>query len=193
MGVAGSLLRCARLAEGVSCRALARRARTVPARISEIERAVHDPGVSTLESSLGSLGWQLIAVPSRRPTAASVALAIRDSSVEGVAASETDWAFRALLSLADGLAASDPTNRVVLGCASPPLTGDSRIDAAIAAVVEHFLEGNGVVPDWVHDAERVLEEPWIPDPYAGLNIAHEAPAAFQRHGVLLAERELGSI
>ncbi|MSW46334.1 MAG: hypothetical protein F2837_10435 [Actinobacteria bacterium] len=122
-----------------------------------------------------------------------MSLAIRDSSVEGVAASETDWAFRALLSLADGLAASDPTNRVVLGCVPPPLTGDSRIDAAIAAVVEHFLEGNGVVTDWVHDAERVLEEPWIPDPSAGLNIAHEAPAAFQRHGVLLAERELGSI
>jgi hypothetical protein len=47
---------------------------------------------------------------------------------------ETDSAFRALLSLADGLSASDASTRVVLCFAAPPLTGDERIDAAIAAI-----------------------------------------------------------
>ena len=193
MSVAGTLLRQARLAEGVSCRGLARRAETVPSRISEIERAVHDPGVATLEHSLGALGWQLTAVPTRHPTAAAVALAIRDSAVPGIAASETDSAFRALISLADGLSASDASSRIVLCFAAPPLTGDERIDAAIAAIVEHFLEVRGLLPEWLNATERVLDEPWIPDPYASTTIADETPPAFRRRGVFLARSELGSV
>ena len=193
VSVAGTLLRQARLAEGISCRGLARRAETVPSRISEIERAVHDPGVSTLDHSLGALGWQLTAVPTRYPTAAAVALVIRDSAVPGIAASETDSAFRALLSLADGLSASDASTRVVLCFATPPLTGDERVDAAIAAIVEHFLEVHGLFPEWLNANERVLDEPWIPDPYASTNIADQTPPAFRRRGVFLAQRELGSV
>lgn len=193
MSVAGTLLRQARLAEGVSCRGLARRAETVPSRISEIERAVHDSGVATLEHSLGALGWQLTAVSTRHPTAAAVALAIRDAALPGIAASETDSAFRALISFADGLSASDTSGRVVLCFAAPPLTGDERIDAAIAAIVEHFLEVHGLFPEWLNATERVLDEPWIPDPYASANIADETPPAFRRRGVFLAQRELASV
>jgi len=193
MSVAGTLLRQARLVEGVSCRGLARRAETVPSRISEIEREVHDPGVSTLEHSLAALGWQLTAIPTRYPTAAAVALAIRDSAVPGIAASETDSAFRALLSLADGLSASDASSRVVLCFATPPLTGDERIDAAIAAIVEYYLEDGRVFPEWLNTYERVLEEPWIPDPYASSTIADETPPAFRRRGIFLAQSELGSV
>jgi hypothetical protein len=54
---------------------------------------------------------------------------------------ETDSAFRALLSLADCLSASDASTRVVLCFATPPLTGDERIDAAIAAIGPRFTFG----------------------------------------------------
>jgi hypothetical protein len=66
--------------------------------------------------------------------------------------------------LADGLSTSDSSGRVVLSFAAPPLTGDERIDAAIAAIVEHFLEVLGLPPEWLNATERVLDEPWIPDP-----------------------------
>ena len=58
-----------------------------------------------------------------------------------VGLAETDSAFRALLSLADGLSASDASTRFVLCFATPPLTGEERIDAAIAAIGPGFTFG----------------------------------------------------
>lgn len=120
-------------------------------------------------------------------------MAIRDSAVPCIAASETDSASMALLWLADGFSASDASTRVVLCFAAPPPTGDERIDAAIAEIVEHFLEVRGLLPEWMNANERVLDEPWIPDPYASATIADETPPAFRRRGVFLSHRELGRV
>lgn len=191
MTVAAGLLKEARLTSGLSARALARRVGTAPARISEIERSVHDPSVDTLDRVLGATGWQVIAVPTRSPTAAAVALSIREHGTDDAAGEGR--AFRALLSLSDGLAGASQDVKLVLCVTPAPLTGDSRFDAAIAAAVEHHLASAGLpVPAWVDGPGRSLEEAWIPDRYAGPNIADEAPEAFRRHGVLLAERELAS-
>lgn len=192
MNVAAVLLKQARLSAGLSTRALAGRAHVGASRVSEIERAVHDPGVGTLDRSLRAVGWQLVALPTRAPTAAAVALAVaagNDASDGDV----TEYAFRALLSLSDGLASVEPAVRVALCVAPPPPTGDLRIDAAIAAVVEHHLtRGDLPVPGWVHDPSRALTDAWTPDPYAGPELLDEVPETFRRHGVLLAERELQS-
>ncbi|MCD9622832.1 helix-turn-helix domain-containing protein [Rhabdothermincola salaria] len=193
MTLASALLKQARISAGASCRGLARRAQVAPARISEIEHAKHDPGVGTLEHTLGAIGWQLAALPTRAPTAAAVALAISDGAAPGHPAGDSDAAFRALLALSDGLASVDAATRIALCVAPPPPTGDQRIDAAIAAIVEYHLEGAGVLPEWVDGPGRVLTEAWIPDPYAGPDIVDEAPQAFRRHGVLLAEAELASV
>lgn len=189
--VAAALLKEARLASGLSARALAARAGTAPARVSEIERAVHDPSVGTLDRVLGAAGWQIIAVPTRAPTASVVALSIRNHGTDDVAGEER--AFRAVLSLSDGLADAAPDVKLVLCVTAAPLTGDSRFDAAIAAVVEYHLAIAGLpVPAWVDEPERALSDAWIPDRYAGPDIAEETPEAFRRRGVLLAERELAS-
>jgi transcriptional regulator with XRE-family HTH domain len=193
MTVASALLKQARISAGASCRGLARRAQVAPARVSEIEHAKHDPGVGTLDHTIGAVGWQLAALPTRAPTAAAVALVILESAVPGQPAGDSGAGFRALLALSDGLASVDPATRVALCVAPPPPTGDQRVDAAIAAIVEYHLEHAGVLPEWVDGPDRVLTEAWIPDPYAGPDILNEAPQAFRRHGVLLAESELASV
>jgi transcriptional regulator with XRE-family HTH domain len=192
MNVASSLLKQARRSSGASTRGLARLAHIAPARVSEIEGSVHDPGVSTLDHAVRALGWQVTVLPTRAPSAAAVAVSIRDAATSSPA-SETDSALRSLLALSDGLAASDAAVRIALCAAPPPPTGDARIDAAIAAVAEYHLEAAGVLPEWVNAPDRVLDDAWVPDPYAGPNIAEESPPAFQRHNVLLAERELSSV
>jgi hypothetical protein len=50
-----------------------------------------------------------------------------------------------------------------------------------------------LLPEWLNATERVLDKPWIPDPYASTTIADETPPAFRRRGVFLAQRELGSV
>lgn len=193
MNVAASLLRQARLASGLSGRTLARLAGTPQSRVSEIERDVHDPSVGTLDKAIRAVGWQLAVLPSRAPTAAAVALAIRRDIESPDQAAREEQAFRTLLSLADGLRDAASAVRVALCVAPPASTGDNRFDAAIAAVVEHLLSLDALpVPEWVHEPARTLEVPWTPDPYAGPDVADEVPAAFFSHGVLLAARELES-
>ena len=190
MSVAAGLLKQGRLAAGLSARALARQAGTAQARLSEIERGVHDPSVGTIDRALRAAGWQLAVLPTRAPTAGAVALAV----AAGEGGTSEERAFRSLLSLSDGLASAEPALRVALCVAPPPLTGDTRFDAAIAAVVEYHLSRSRLpVPGWVREPSRTLAEPWTPDPYAGPELAAEVPESFRRHGVLLAERELGSV
>ena len=191
MSVAAGLLKQGRLSAGLSARALARQAGTAQARLSEIERGVHDPSVGTIDRALRAAGWQLAVLPTRAPTAAAVALDVLAAVAAGPTSEER--AFRSLLSLSDGLASAEPALRVALCVAPPPLTGDTRFDAAIAAVVEYHLSRSKLpVPGWVREPSRTLAEPWTPDPYAGPELAAEVPESFRRHGVLLAERELGS-
>lgn len=193
MTVAAGLLKQARLAAGLSARAVARQAGTAQARSSEIERGVHDPSVGTIDRLLRAAGWQLTVLPTRAPTATAVAVSIREGGPEGGPTSE-ERAFRSLLSLSDGLASAEPTLRVALCVAPPPSTGDLRFDAAIAAVVEYHLSRSKLpVPSWVREPSRTLVEPWTPDPYAGPELTAEVPECFRRHGVLLAERELESV
>ena len=194
MTVASGLLKQARLAAGLSARAVARQAGTAQARSSEIERGVHDPAVGTIDRLLRAAGWQLTVLPTRAPTATAVAISIREGGSEGGGPASEDRAFRSLLSLSDGLASAEPTLRVALCVAPPPSTGDLRFDAAIAAVVEYHLSRSGLpAPPWVREPSRTLAEPWTPDPYAGPELAAEVPESFRRHGVLLAERELESV
>ena len=193
MSVAAALLQQARLAVGLSARALARQAGAAQARLSEIERGVHDPAVGTIDRALRAAGWQLVVLPTRAPTAGTVALAIRQVILGGRPSAE-ERAFRSLLSLSDGLASAEPALRVALAAAPAPPTGDVRFDAAIAAVVDYHLSRSRLpVPGWVRDPSRTLAEPWTPDPYAGAELAAEVPGAFRRHGVLLAQRELESV
>lgn len=193
MSTAAEALRSARTARSASARQLARLAGVAPSRWSEIEREVHDPSVRTLDRLLRAAGAQVATIPTRAPTAATVAWEISRCGLPN--GSSEERAFRALLALSDGLTAAALDVRVAL-CVTPPiLTGDRRFDAAIAGIVEHHLSRSGLpLPAWVSEAERTLPagSAWIPDPYADESVLDATPAALARHGVLLAARELES-
>ena len=68
----------------------------------------------------------------------------------------------------------------------PPLTG-TRWDALLAAVVEHISWLHDLsAPEWVHEAERFLQETWILSsiPEVRDDAVAFSPPAFLRHGVL---------
>ncbi len=74
---------------------------------------------------------------------------------------------------------------------TPPLTGDERWDALLAALAEHLAARHDLAPpQWAEP--RVLRRPWFP---AQLKIQRAealvwAPAAFRKHGVYLSARDL---
>lgn len=74
----------------------------------------------------------------------------------------------------------------------PPIT-HTKWDALLAAVVEHLAGLHGHrVPEWVHEAERFLDRPWVlaKTPLIRLESLMYAPAAFLRHGAIPDPRDL---
>jgi hypothetical protein len=75
--------------------------------------------------------------------------------------------------------------------AEPAFTGDDRWDALLAALAEHYLaKHNQAAPAW--STSRVLALPWFPADLPSLRAEAfvQAPAAFRKHGVYIAAREL---
>ena len=73
----------------------------------------------------------------------------------------------------------------------PPCTGDERWDTLFAALAEHLAAQLDLAPPGWADS-RVLRRPWFP---AELEVQRAdalvwAPAAFRKHGVYLAARDL---
>jgi transcriptional regulator with XRE-family HTH domain len=189
---AATLLRAARLHQGVGQSELARRAGTGQADVSLIERGHRVPTVDTLDRILRSAGHQLIAVPVRGATGVDTAATIADELREGRA----DKAFRTFISYSDALSTSDPIGRVLLGAAAPATTGHNAWDAAIAAVTEYWLDAvDAPIPAWLQDESRALASPSsleysrhapVPDP-------SEVPPQFLARNILLDETTLASV
>jgi hypothetical protein len=73
----------------------------------------------------------------------------------------------------------------------PPLTGEERWDALLAAIAEHLTaELDQAPPAWTRS--RVLATPWFPStlPSKRTEALVWAPAAFRKHGVYLSARDL---
>jgi transcriptional regulator with XRE-family HTH domain len=192
VSVAAELLRQARQAAGRSQHGLARLAGTPQPRVSEVERAVVDPTVRTLERLVRAAGHQLAVLPTRAATAAGAAAAVAGELEAGPGGE--DRAYRAIIGFSDGLADAEPAVRVALCVAEPAPTGDRRFDAAIAGLVEHHLRANRLpLPRWVGTSDRTVDPPWIVDRDAGPDIAARTPPALRRHGVLIDAAELASV
>jgi len=182
------LVREARRGGGLTQRALAERAGIAQSALAAIESSAHDTRAASLDRLAGAVGYRLFLLPTVRSSAASWADYIYEElrstrHSEGVA-------FRALIGLSDDLEAVPGPLRVALCVAAPPLCGDARFDAAIAAIVDYHLTKDLLpLPEWVRESSRVLSEPWAVSPYTDIS---EVPAVFQLHGVLLAESELAS-
>ena len=78
----------------------------------------------------------------------------------------------------------------------PGLTGDTRWDAFIAAVVEDEAATRAVpTPRWTDEKVRFTRPLWYLSDNRGLHAWElaTAPGAFVRHGVLAAKQELQSV
>jgi len=187
--VAAPLVRSARRASGLSQRALAERALVSGSAVADVERSAHDPVSGSLERLLEAAGHRLCTLPTTSTPVAEWA----DFIYRELRSARRSHAvaFRALIGLSDELAAATTPLRVALCVAVPAPCGDQRYDAAIAGLVEHYLNQDRLpVPDWVYQQERILEEPWQASPYADRS---EIPKALARHGVWLADADLASV
>lgn len=78
----------------------------------------------------------------------------------------------------------------------PPLTGDARLDAFVAAAAEYLARQHrlGVVPAWTMDARRRLKEPWFTTtsdaPGMREFLTFSSPAEFAARNIFTEERPL---
>ncbi len=184
------LLRSARWRAGLSQRELAQRARDHQPTIAAIEAGRRDVRVGHLERLVARAGCRLSLIPTTAAPVAEVAAGI----AQWLAGGDVDSAWRAVIQANDDLAKAPADVRVALCVCEPTPTGDPRFDAALAALVSHHLGGAGLpVPAWVDGASRFLAEPWYPDQLGPRGPDLDVPAAFNRHGVLIAATELESV
>lgn len=190
--MSADLLQAIRKSKGISQTELARRCNTFQANISLIENGITDPGLSTIEGCLSSLGYSLIAIPTKKPSVAQFTLSIART----LADNKETRAFRLFVQLNDNLTSVTPDICLALCIAPPPLTGYPRYDALIAGLVEFHLSLESLpIPTWVREPNRKLKSRWIVDPYviSKASILKQTPAAFLRHNVLINKSELVSV
>ena len=165
MTTASSVILNLRKTHGLTLRSLAERAGTSSATLSNYELGIKEPRLSTLERLVEASGSKLLVeiIPaaingrwndariSAAESSRRVAKAIRDNKEE--------VAFRICLELIDDLKAVTPYRLAQLTRDTPPLTGDSRYDALIAAVVEDAcVNGGAPTPLWVYETTRAVEK-----------------------------------
>jgi transcriptional regulator with XRE-family HTH domain len=185
---AAALLVQARLAGGLSQLALARAAGTPQPSIARTERGHRDVNVATLDRLVHAAGAQLAVLPTTRTTAAAAAHAVREALEEG----NDEASYRAVIQLANDLAAEAGAERVALCVAPPAPTGDERYDAFIAGVVEHRLRALQLpLPRWLATAAR-LASPWRVDEWSSDEALAATPRALRERGVIIGEYELES-
>jgi transcriptional regulator with XRE-family HTH domain len=201
--VTSQLLREARRTKGLSQRSLAQRAGVPQSTIAEIEAGRREPTLTLLSKIIesGGLSVDIQLAPLRRNSGISTArtIAERISGPKHQSLPEPvrqDGALRAVLNLRDALRkASKETFGHLVG--SPPsLTGDTRWDAFLAAVVEDEAARKDIPPPrWTNDPQRFQKPFWYLSDNPELHTWEftTAPGAFVRHGVLAAEDELASV
>jgi hypothetical protein len=106
-------------------------------------------------------------------------------------------AFRCLLQLLDDYSRAVRHGGLSAGAAlfqdAPPATGDSGVDAALAALAEHLARRDGWrPPSWTMDERRYAEPWWF---VSGVRAWHatalvESPLAFRKRGVFLTSSAL---
>ncbi|MGH9017677.1 MAG: helix-turn-helix domain-containing protein [Acidimicrobiales bacterium] len=187
----------------MSQRALAGLADVPQPTISEIESGHREPSL-TLLSRLAEASGQTIEIrlaPLDRYSAVATSrrIAGRLNPKPAGEVSESvreDGALRAVLDFRGALRRAEPSELDRLINPAPTVTGFTRWDAFIAAVVEDECARRNVAPPrWTNDQRRLAKPFW----YLSKNPAlHDweletAPAAFVRHGVLAAVAELESV
>jgi transcriptional regulator with XRE-family HTH domain len=186
----GSLLRAARKRHDLTQKQVQARTGISQGNLANLER---HPGqnvtLRVVDRVLAAVGEQLVAVPSRAPTAELTAARITDA----LERSHRDLAWRAALVFHDGLREAEPAVRCALAVAEPATTGDNGWDALLAGIVDHVIP-SPVRPAWTK--RRHVPEWYVtPDfPEAVQQAVRAAtPPAFRAHGVYVAADDLESL
>ena len=196
---AAEILRSLRRCRGLTQRDLARLAQVPQPAMSAIESARREPSLSLLSSIVESAGFSLHVTLTPLVRLGVVNIARRLSEVlegERDSRQSEDAALRLSLSFRDAIRrASDNELGELIG--DPPiLVGDPRWDAFLAATVEdECARRSEPTPRWVNEAARFVKPFWHLSENPSLHQWEfaTAPAAFVRHGVLVAEEELASV
>ncbi|PWC03488.1 helix-turn-helix domain-containing protein [Agromyces badenianii] len=188
---AGTLIRSARKSRRLTQQALGRRAHLSQSHLSLIERGHQNPSFEAVERALLGAGHRLVAVPTVRDDAAAIAADIRIAVLDDRA----DRALRRFIQLNDNLHAEHGAVRFALAIAEPEPTGSKQWDAAIAALIAHQLNAEGLpVPDWATSSSRSLKRPWVlgEGPYTLTPDPARVPVEFARRRVLIDKDTLAS-
>ena len=196
---AAEILRTLRRRNDLTQRDLARLARVPQPTIASIESAQREPSLSLLSRIVETAGYgiQLDLVPLARFGAVNTARRIEQALLEDQEPHRIeDSVLRLVLSFHDVIRkVGDEALRDLID-EPPSLCGSSQWDAFLAAVVEDECARRNVpTPRWVNDPARVLKPFWYLSKNPSLHDWEfvTAPAAFVRHGVLVAAEELASI
>ena len=154
---AATVVRNARRVAGLSQTQLAERSGVGASAISQIEAGKRNPSYETVTRLIASTGGQLVAVPTRIDTAATIALQI----AEDLRAGKQAYALRAFIQLNDNLCSVEGSTRLALCITEPALTGSKRWDAALAGLVAYRLRQQGIsAPAWANEPSRFLGKVW---------------------------------
>jgi transcriptional regulator with XRE-family HTH domain len=181
---AATLIRSARKSRRLTQQTLARRARLSQSHLSHIEGGRQNPSFEAVERALRSAGHRLVAVPSVREDAATIASEIRLA----LADDRNDRALRLFIQLNDNLAAEHGAVRFALTISEPASTGSKQWDTAVAALVAHHLSAEQLpVPEWANSPERSLKRSWTlgASPYTLTPDLGRVPEEFRKRRVLV--------
>lgn len=152
-------LREQRESRGLSQQTVGRHMGTTQPAVARLENAGADPRLGTLKRYAEAVGATLEVAPARRVDLPATAHAVAHALSGG----EFDTALRHVIQLLDDLSATEPTAVSELLRREPPLTGDGRFDALIAAVCECAAHSAGVAtPGWTAAPSRFLDRWWFP-------------------------------
>jgi len=141
---------------------------------------------------LGASRHSLIAIPIVGPDASTTGARIGSALQSG----HSDAALRAFIDYSDALAAAVGTNRIALALSRPARIGSKVWDAALAAVVDHWLSDAALPqPSWVDGADRYLAKLTEPISYPNAPRIERAdiPPAFLKRNVALERGTLSSV
>lgn len=189
---AATVVRNARRVAGLSQTQLAQRSGVAASAISQIEAGKRNPSYETVTRLIASTGGQLVSVPTRIDTAATIALQI----AEDVRAGKQAYALRAFIQLNDNLCSVEGSTRLALCLTQPAPTGSKRWDAALAGLVAYRLRQQGIsAPAWATEPARFLGKVWnISEGSFPIVVdINDVPKEFLERRALVAARDLESV
>jgi transcriptional regulator with XRE-family HTH domain len=188
----GKELRRARRERGMTVRRLAELGNTSPAAISQIETGARGVSVERFASLLKKTRHRVLVIP----TSASSVSDVAESIEFFLKQDDNQAAFREFISCSDSLKKQDKGVRVALTLNAPESTGSALYDAALAALVEYWLQVDSLpVPDWVNEPLRKLStlEHLKESNYGRKPDIDEVLPEFLKHNVLFPAVALESI